>query len=174
VHKWFFLSSLTLLTAAAGAQTAETPQSTGTVQTTPSKDGFRSQLDTIVGYYRTGDTTTGRHLIDEQFRLPHSEQWFSEHLGQDQSAKLTERYDRLFANFAESLEKTIEAVVANQASDLVTEVEEGKGESPSDVRRPGAKLSGMVSVKQPSLFLLPFQDHCEKESIVVLGGYVCL
>src|SRR6202043_3052715 len=107
-----------------------------------SKDGFRSQLDAIVQDYRAGDATSARHLID-QFRLPHSEEWFSEHLGPKQSAKLAERYDRLFANFAESLEKTIEAIVDNRASDLVTELEDGKGESPSDVRRPGAKLSGM-------------------------------
>jgi TonB family protein len=155
VYKWLFLSSVLLLTAAAGAPTAETPQSTGTVQTTllymPSKDGFRSQLDAVVQCYRTGDTTTGRHSID-QLRLPHAEEWFTEHLGPEQSAKLTERYDRLFANFEESLEKTIEAVIANKESDLVTDLEDGKGESPSDVRRPGAKLSGMVSVKQPNLF----------------------
>lgn len=169
MHNWFFLSSVLLLTAAAGAQTAETPQSSGTVQTAPlyiqSNDGFRSQLDAIVQCYRTGDTTTGRLLID-QFRLPHSEEWFTEHLGPEQSAKLTERYDRLFANFAESLEKTIEAVVANRASDLVTELEEGKGENPSDVRRPGAKLSGMVSVKQPNLFYGHFRIIVKKKDSV--------
>jgi TonB family protein len=168
VHKWFFLSALPLLTAAAGAQTAETPQSPDKVQTTPvytqSKDGFRSQLDSIVRYYRVGDSTTGRHLIDH-FRLPHPEEWFSEHLGPEQSAKLTERYERLFANFAESLGKTIEDVVANRASDLVTDLEEGKGERPSNPH-PGQKLSGMVSVKEPLFFYCHFQITVKKKSSV--------
>jgi TonB family protein len=166
VRKWFFLSSVLVLTTVAGARTAGTPQSTGTVQTTPlyspSKDGFRSQLDAIVQYYRTGDTTTGRHLIDK-LRLPHAEEWFTEHLGPEQSVKLTERYDRLFANFEESLEKTIEAVVADRGSDLVTDLKEGMGESPSDVRRPGAKLSGMVSVKKPNLFYGHFRIIVRKK-----------
>ncbi len=141
MYKLFFLSAVLLLNASSNAQTAGYPQS---------KDGFRSQLDAIVQHYRAGDTATGRRLID-QFRLPNSEQWFTEYLGPEQSAKLTERYGRLFANFAESLEKTIEAVVAHRESDLVTDLDEGKGESPSSVRRPGAKLSGIVSVKHPSL-----------------------
>jgi hypothetical protein len=38
--------------------------------------------------------------------------------------KLMERYDRLFANFEESLEKTIEDVVANKGADMVTDLEE--------------------------------------------------
>jgi TonB family protein len=169
MQKWLFLSSVLLLTAAAGAQTAESPQSSGTTQTAPmyiqSNDGFRSQLDDIVRCYRTGDTTTGRHLID-QLRLPHSEEWLTEHLRPEQSAKLTERYDRLFVNFADSLEKTIETVVATRASDLVTDLEEGKGENPSEVRRPGAKLSGVVSVTQPNLFYGQFKITVKKKESV--------
>jgi TonB family protein len=158
VHKWFFLSAVLLLTAAACAQGAETPQSPSNLQTTAvyiqSKDGFRSQLEAIVQSYRAGDATTGRLLVD-QFRLPHSEAWFSEHLGPEQGAKITERYDRLFANFAESFEKTIEAIVANRASNLVPDLEAGKGEKPSIVR-PGAKLSGMVAISEPHLFYCEF------------------
>jgi TonB family protein len=169
VHKWFFLSSVLMMTAAAGAQTAGIPQSSGMVQTAPlysqSNVGFRSQLDEIVRCYRAGDTTTGHRLID-QFHLPHSEEWFSQYLGPQQSAKLAERYDRLFANFAESLEKTIEAVVANQSSDLVTDLEKGKGENPLDVRRPGAKLSGTVSVTQPNLFYGHFKINVKKKESV--------
>jgi len=166
VHKWFSLASVLLLAAVAGAQTTDASQSGGSLQTTPlyspSKDGFRTQLDAIVQYYRTGDTTTGRHLI-ENLRLPHTEEWFTEHLGPEQDMKLTERYDRLFANFAESLEKTIEDVVANGGADLVTDLEEGKGESPSEVRRPGAKLSGVVSVKKPNLFYGKFRITVRKK-----------
>src|SRR5260370_17520468 len=153
---------------AAGAQTAEYPQSADKVKTTSvytqSKDGFRSQLDSIVRYYRAGDSTTGRHLIDH-FRLPHPEEWFSEHLGPEQSAKLTQRYERLFANFVESLGKTIEDVVANRASDLVTDLEEGKGERPLSAHL-GQKLSGMISVREPRLFYCHFQITVKKKDSV--------
>jgi TonB family protein len=169
MRKCFFLLSVLLLTAAAGAQTAETPQSSGTAQTAPvyskSNDGFRSQLDDIVRCYRTGDTTTGHHLID-QLRLPHPEEWFTEHLGAEQSAKLPERYDRLFTSFAESLEKTVEAVVASRAAEFVAGVEDGKGEDASGVRRPDAKLSGVVSIKQPNLFYGKFKINVKKKDSI--------
>jgi TonB family protein len=165
MQKWFFL--LAALPLAATVRPVETPQSAG-VQTTPvyiqSKDGFHAQLDAIVQSYRTGDERKGRHLID-QFRLPHSEEWFSEHLGAAQSAGLAARYDRLFANFAESLEKTIETIVANRSAELVTELGEGKGEEPSDIRA-GAKTSGVVSVKEPHLFYGHFTIQVKKKNSV--------
>jgi TonB family protein len=168
VHKSFLLLVPLLVTLPADAQTAETPQSPDKVQTTPvytqSKEGFRSQLDTIVRQYRAGDTTTGRHAID-QFHLPHSEEWFSEHLGPEQSAKLAERYDRLFANFAESLAKTIEDIVANRGADLTTDLEEEKNEKPSSIR-PGQKLSGMVTIKETQLFYCHFQVTVKKKNAV--------
>jgi hypothetical protein len=136
---------------------------------TQSKDGFRTRVDSIVRYYRVGDSTTGRQLIDT-FRLPRPEEWFSDHFGQEQSAKLTERYEGLFANFAESLGKTIEDVVANQASDLLTDLEEGKGERPSNTPL-GQKSSGIVSVKQPRLFYCHFQITVKKKNL--LGGHLC-
>jgi len=161
----FLLAALTLTTT---ARPAETPQSSGTVQTTQvdiqSKDGFHAQLDAIVQYYRAGDGKKGRYLID-QFRLSHSEEWFAEHLGPVHSAELTARYDRLFANFAESLEKTIETIVANRSADLVTELDEGKGEKPSNIRV-GAKTSGIVSLKDPHLFYGHFTIQVKKKPSV--------
>jgi TonB family protein len=163
MHKWFIL--LAALPLTASARPAETPQSLSAVQTTSayvqSQDGFHAQLEAIVQYYRAGDEKDGRHLID-QFRLPHSGEWFSEHLGPAQSTELTTRYDRLFANFAESLEKTIKAVVANPSADLLTELGEGKGERPSNIRA-GAKTSGIVSVKQPHLFYGRFKIQVQKK-----------
>lgn len=155
MHKWSVLVAILFLPMSAVAQTSDSPQSPNAAQVNvtydQSEDGFRSQFNAIVESYRAGNNTEGHQLID-RFRLPQSEKWFSEHLAPDQSAKLTARYDRLFANFAESLEQTIEDVVGHPKSDMVTNLEEGKGENPSDVRRPGAKLSGMVSVRQPNLF----------------------
>ncbi len=78
-------------------------QSTETFSATA--DGFQSQFNAILAAYRAGDNTAGRRLI-EQFRLPRAGEWMTEHFGQQEGAKLTERYDRLFPNFADSLEKT--------------------------------------------------------------------
>lgn len=158
MQKWFFL--LATLPLAATASPAETPQSPGTVQTTPA--GFQEQLDAIVQDYREGDSTKGRQLID-QFRLPHSEEWFSEYLGPAQSAELTVRYDRLSVNFVEALEKTIESVVANRSAELVTELGEGKCENPSN-DRPGAKTSGIVTIKEPHLFYVHFTIQVKKKN----------
>jgi len=163
MQKWFFL--LIALPFACIARLAETPQSPGTAQTAPayiqSKDGFRTQLDAIVQYYRAGDQRKGRQLID-QFRLPHAEAWFSDRLGPAQSAELGTRYDRLFTNFAESLEKTIKTVVATRSAELITELGEGKGEKPSIVLA-GEKMSGVVSVKEPHLFYGDFTIQVKKK-----------
>ena len=121
-----------------------------------SNDGFRAQVAAIIQAYRGGDTTTGRRLI-EQFRLTNSKDWFSEHLEPQQSADLAIRYDRLYANFAESFEHTVEAVVANGSAELESDVENGRGETPTTVRRPGAKLSGIVSIKPADLFYCHFK-----------------
>ena len=116
-----------------------------------SNDAFREQLAAIGQSSRAGDTATVQKLID-QFRLPNQREWFSEHLGAEQSSELAMRYDRLFANFAESLQHTVEFIAANRDAELVPKLENGKGESPTNVRRPGAKLSGMVSIHPPPLF----------------------
>ncbi|PYU50428.1 MAG: hypothetical protein DMG48_14025 [Acidobacteria bacterium] len=163
MQKWFFL--LAVLPIAATARPAKTPQSAAAVQTTPlyiqSKDGFRAQLDEIAKCYRAGDKQKERYLINE-FRLPNSEEWFSEHLGSAQSAELAARYDRLFSNFAESLEKTIESVVANRSAELVTELGQGNGEKPSIILA-GAKTSGIVSVKEPHLCYGHFAIQVKKK-----------
>ena len=126
-----------------------------------SNEEFRAQVAAIVQSYREGDTTRGRQLID-QFRLPHAQDWFSEHLGSEQSADLASRYDRLFANFAESLEHTVEAVVATHGAELGTSLDIGSGETPPGNLLLGRKLSGIVSTKPLSLFFCQFQTTIKK------------
>jgi TonB family protein len=127
----------------------------------PSDNEFRTQVAAIIQSYREGDAATGRRLI-EQFRLPDPQEWFSEHLSLDQSADLARRYERLYENFAESLEHTVEAIVANRDAELVVGLENSKGETPAEVRRPGAKLSGMVSIKPASLLYGHFKITVKK------------
>ena len=127
-----------------------------------SSEEFRAQVAAIVQSYREGDTTQGRQLI-EQFRLPHAQDWFSEHLGSEQSAEFASRYDRLFANFAESVEHTVQAIVATHDAELgLTSLDIENGETPPDNLLLGRKLSGIVSAKPLSLFFCQFQITIKK------------
>jgi TonB family protein len=168
VHKWCLPAAIVVLSAAMTGQIAGIPQSPPTLQATgdyaQSNDGFRAQVDAIVHAYRNGDTTTGRRLIDE-FRLENPEEWFSENLGSEQSAKLTERYNRICADFAASFEKTVASVIANRDSTLSTDVGEGNGETPTLVSN-DRKVSGMVSIKKPQLFFCHFKVTVKKKSSV--------
>jgi TonB family protein len=165
MREYFLIISVLFLTGATVAQTAQTPQSSNTAQADPvyalSKEGFRLQFDAVVQCYRMGDSTAGRHLIDK-IRLTNAEEWFADHLSPEQSTKLTERYNRLFANYAESLENTIKAVVEHDKTDLIPDLENGKGENPTP-GRPGAKMSGVISIKHPGLFYGHLKITIEKK-----------
>jgi len=154
-----FLTFVLLLSVIAIATTGTRTEALWAGQSIPAdpqpNDEFRTQVASIIQAYRGGDTTTGRKLI-EQFRLPNPQEWFSEYLGAQQSADLAIRYDRLYANFAESFEHTAEAVVANRSSELGTDIENDRGESPTNIRA-GTKLSGTVSLKPVDLFYCHFK-----------------
>lgn len=134
-------SSGVLLAQASQEQTApEYPQT---------EDGFNAQIAGAVDLYQKGDTSTGRYLLD-QLQLPEPTKWFAEEIGRDQSAALTARYGRFFDDYANSLEKTIEDVVRIPNSQLITHLQEGTREPPRS--SPTRKLSGIVPVKEPTLF----------------------
>jgi protein TonB len=156
--KSILLLTAFLLSTAPAINSAEPPQAptaTQPIQTfSATADGFQSQFNAILAAYRAGDNTGGRRLI-EQFRLPRAEEWMTEHFGEQQGAKLTERYDRLFPNFADSLEKTILDVLRNRGANLVPSIGEGKEELPPHVP-PMLKLSGITAVKKPALFFCRF------------------
>lgn len=100
-----------------------------------SNQEFRAQVAAIVQSYREGNTNKGRQLI-EQFRLPNPQDWFSEHVGSEHSADFASRYDRLYANFAESFENTVEAIVATRGAELSTNLDIGEDETPTAISAP--------------------------------------
>lgn len=128
---------------------------------------FRAQVSAIIKSYRNGDTAGGRQQI-EQFRLSNAQDWFSEHLGSEQGADLANRYERLYADFAESLAHTIEAIVAQPGADLVTDITNSKTETPTFVR-PGAKLSGMVSIHPVAFLFGSFQITVHQQNAISWG-----
>lgn len=159
----FFRATLlvSLIAIPAGAK-SPVPAAEHTGADVQSNQEFRAQVAAIVQAYREGDTTRGRALV-EHFRLPNAQGWFSEHLNPVHSADFTSRYDRLYANFAESFERTVEAVVANRGAELNTSLDIGESETPTVVLRPGAKLSGILSTKPVELFLCQFQITIKKK-----------
>lgn len=123
-----------------------------------SDDGLRTQITTILVDYQSGDKTAGHKLI-EQLQLPDSQAWFAEHLGAAQSTDLARRYNRIFIDYAVSLEDTIEAIAAQKNAGLGTKLQNGMGEMPrTDWIRPGQKLSGMKSIEPTQLFFFSFNN----------------
>jgi TonB family protein len=158
---WRFFRVAVLVSVFAIPATAKSPDGFRAAPDVPAdaqcKQQFRAQVAAIVQSYRERDTTRGRQLI-EQFRLPHTQDWFCEHLDSEQSAGLANRYDLLYANFAESFEHAVETIVANGDAELVTNLDIGEGETPTATAlRPGAKLRGIVSTKPVSLFFVQFK-----------------
>lgn len=135
-----------LLAQTAPEQTAPTYPQT--------ESGFSAQIASAVEAYQKGDTVAGRHLL-EQLHLPQSADWFAEQIGTEQSKALADRYDRLFDNFVDSMEKTIEDIVRTKGSKLVTNLKDGTREPPR-ARLPNQKLSGIIPVKEPLIFNCPF------------------
>lgn len=156
--KLVFLSITLFLLVAPVVQSTELLQSSAEAQPiqtfSASPDGFQSQFDAIVAAYRAGDNAGGRRLLN-QFQLPRAEEWLTEHLGQERAGKFTERYNRLFPNFADSLEKTILDVLRHPGAKLVTSIGEGSEEVPSQLP-PNRNLSGITAVKKPALFYCRF------------------
>ena len=93
----------------------------------------------------------------EQFRLPHPEEWFTEHLGVERSRTLTERYDKLFAAFAADLELTILDSIDNHLN-FVTEFKDGTEEMelPKELPPQLVTLSGVTTIKKVALFYSRF------------------
>lgn len=116
-------------------------------------DGFYAQMSAAVAAYQQGHGAEGRRLL-EQFRLPDSAKWFADQFGPEQGETLSKRYDRLFENYVNSVEKNLEEVASKKGRKLKMSLQPGTSEQPSH-----GKLSGIVPAKEPACFNVSFQVH---------------
>jgi hypothetical protein len=123
---------------------------------------FMINTSAILEAYRSGNNAAGGQLI-EGFRLSNPDEWFTENLGADRSAALTERYNKLFPLFAADLERNILDSLENKFH-LVTVLKEGTEDPPSKLLPP-MKLSGIKTTLQTALFYSTFDRQSGGVSI---------
>ena len=129
---------------------------------------FQSQVSAIIQAYRKHDTTKGRQLI-EQFRLPNAHDWFAAHLNPARREEFASRYDRLYENFEESFERTVEDIAAAKGADLGARLKTAD-ESPTEDLLFGGKRSGVVTVNPVNLFFCIFQITIKKTPTTSWGS----
>jgi hypothetical protein len=135
-------------------------------------DGFNAQFAAVVAAYQAGDNAAGRRLL-EQFRLPHSAEWFAEYIGPEQSAALDQRYDPLFQRYANDTENTLEELARGKNRKLAVNLKPATQEAPhvSTVSGvPVRKLSGIVPLKPPICFSVNFDVQLTGKSDLLLKG----
>lgn len=155
-----------------GASAAQAPQGEGALSYPQTPDGFSRQMNDAVEAYEKGDAAEGRRLL-EQFRLPHSAEWFAEQIGPEQSEALAKRYDRLFASYVSSTENTLEELARTKGRRLNMNLKPGTQEPPhvqTTPRAPVRKLSGIVPVKDPACFIADFGIMLTGKADLLLGG----
>jgi hypothetical protein len=136
-----------------------------------SADGFNAQMSAAVAAYQAGEAAAGRRLL-EQFRLPHSAEWFAQNIGPDQSEALTARYDRLFESYLNNTEKTLQDLAAHKGQKLNTDVKPGRQEPPKADAIPAhpRKLSGIVPAKDPACINVSFGIKQSSKADLLLKG----
>jgi hypothetical protein len=134
-------------------------------------DGFNAQMSAAVAAYQKGDTAAGRRLL-QQFRLPHSAQWFAENIGPDQSEALAARYDRLFESYMNNTGKTLEDLASHKGQKLNTDVKPGRQDPPRADAIPShpRKLSGIVPAKDPACINVSFGIKQSSKADLLLKG----
>jgi hypothetical protein len=79
--------------------------------------GFETQFTAIFHARCSRDTATEQSLL-EQMKIPGSAGWFAQNFGPGEAANLTGRYERLFSDYRDSIERTIEALARPPAQKL--------------------------------------------------------
>jgi predicted lipid-binding transport protein (Tim44 family) len=135
-------------------------------------EGFNAQYAAVVAAYQAGDNATGRRLL-EQFRLPHSADWFAEYLGPEQSAAIDTRYDRIFERFVNHTENTLTELARGKKSKLGVNMKPATLDAPQSPTASGEivrDLSGIVPLKHPVCFNAHFGVQLTGKSDLILKG----
>jgi hypothetical protein len=155
---------------AVGLQTPAGDATPGYPQTT---DGFNAQISAAVAAYQAGDGATGRRLL-EQFRLPHSAEWFAEYIAPEQSEALNKRYDALFEGYVNLTENRLQELARSKGRKLASSNLKPMSQEPPHVTTisgdPVRKLSGIVPAKQPVCFNVNFAIQLTGKSDLLLKG----
>ena len=135
-------------------------------------EGFNAQFAAVVAAYQAGDNATGRRLL-EQFRLPHSADWFAEYIGPEQSSALDIRHDKLFKRLVNRTDNTLTELARGKKSKLGVNLKPATQDAPQSPTTSGAPvrdLSGIVPLKHSVFFDANFAVQLTGKSDLVLKG----
>jgi len=151
---------------------AQAPQEAAPLLYPQTAEGFDAQFAAVVAAYQAGDNATGRRLL-EQFRLPHSVEWFAEYIGPEQSAALDTRYDKLFKRFVNRTDNTLNELARGKQRKLAMNMKPATQDAPQSPTTSGAPvrdLSGIVPLKHPVWFNANFVVQLTGKSDLILKG----
>jgi hypothetical protein len=116
-------------------------------------DGLGAQLAAALEAYKKGDAAEARARL-EQFRLPHSADWFVDHFGAEQGQALDKRYDQLFQNYLNARGEVLQKLASAKNPKITTRLEPATQQPlPIPVQAQGVPLrkpSGLVPLKDPA------------------------
>jgi hypothetical protein len=89
--------------------------------------GFETQFRAIFHARCSGDTASEQSL-PEQLKIPDSAGWFAQNFDPGEAANLTKRYERLFSDYRDSTEKTIESTCEAPGAEIAVNHANAPGE----------------------------------------------
>jgi len=89
--------------------------------------GFQTQFRAIFHARCSGDTASEQRLL-EQLKIPDSAGWFAQNFDPGEPANLTERYERLFSDYRDSIEKPSKALARPRAKKIAVNHTNAPGE----------------------------------------------
>lgn len=89
--------------------------------------GFETQFSAIFHARCSGDPASEQSLL-EQLKIPDSAGWFAQNFDPGEAANLTERYERLFSDYRDSIEKTIESSCETPGEEIAVNHANAPGE----------------------------------------------
>jgi TonB family protein len=89
--------------------------------------GFETQFRAIFHARCSGDTASEQRLL-EQLKIPDSPGWFAQNFDPGEAANLSERYERLFSDYRDSIGKTIEGTCGAPGAEIATNHANAPGE----------------------------------------------